>query len=476
MGGHDQAVAYLDQALSIATEPADRASLLDRAARSAAVASRDALRYAEAAIEAYHELGDGIAEAGATARLGRVLIDAGDVVLATTVLEAALPAAEAIGDEPVLAEILANLSRAYMRRGVTDKAIEAADRALPIAERLNLDAIVAEAFVNKGSALNIAGRRRESIAIQQAAVEMAVAGPDRNFELRARNNFASALMEDEPARATVLLLEASELARQVGDRAMYSWTLSTGGTGLFSEGRGWDAHMAQMREALEDATLPHDRLRLRILLSLIETARGEHLGELVADITRLVGDSTEPDDLFGLYMARGNVALVTGNPEDAYRNALLAVEMMSQNPEVPLGLAVRAAIWARDLDRARHAAQLRADVPAGALGRAEIAHVEGAVAALEGRTAEAIAKLQDARERLERLEQMFEAACYVVDAAVLLPGETEVRAWAAEVRPLLEELRARPYLDRLDMALASAPEAPSNVARTEARIAETPGA
>ena len=476
LGGHDQAVAYLDQALSIASEPADRAALLDRAARSAAAASRDAVRYAEAAIAAYGELGDGIAETAATARLGRVLIDAGDVVRATTVLEAALPAAESIGDEPVLAQILANLSRAYMRRGASDKAIDAADRALPIAERLNLEAIVAEAFVNKGSALNIAGRRRESIAIQGAAVDMAVAGPDRNFELRARNNFASALVEDDPARATVLLLEASELARQVGDRAMYSWTLATGGTGLYSEGRDWDAHMAQMREALEDATLPHDRLRLRILLSLFETARGEHVDELVAEITDLVGDSTEPDDLFSLYMARGNVALVTGSPDDAYRNALLAAEMMSQNPEVPLGLAVRAAIWSRDLDRARHAAGLRADVPAGALGEAEIVHAQAAVAALEGHPAEAIAGFHDARGRLERLEQMFEAACYVVDAAVLLPGEPDVRAWAAEVRPLLEQVRARPFLDRLDEALASAPEAASRVARTEARTAETPTA
>ena len=57
LGAHDQAVAYLDQALAITTEPADRAPLLDRAARSASAASRDseAIRYAEAAIEAYQQ-------------------------------------------------------------------------------------------------------------------------------------------------------------------------------------------------------------------------------------------------------------------------------------------------------------------------------------------------------------------------------------------------------------------------------------
>jgi hypothetical protein len=247
--------------------------------------------------------------------------------------------------------------------------------------------------------------------------------------------------------------------------------------GLYAEGRDWDTHAALMREALEGATLVHDKVRLLILLGLHETARGERTDERVAEITELLGDSTEPEDLFSLQMARGSTALVTGDTDTAYREAMLAAESLSQNPEVALGLAMRAAIWSRNLDRVRHAAALRAAVPTtGPFGLAEIAYGNAAVAALEGRTGEAIAGFRAARSSLERLEQMFDSAARVVDAAVLLPGEPEVRAWAAEVRPLLEELRTRPYLDRLDEALASAPEAPSRVARTDARIAETPGA
>ncbi|MEO5986502.1 MAG: hypothetical protein ABIW50_01900, partial [Candidatus Limnocylindria bacterium] len=473
LGAHEQAVKHLDQALAITAEPANRASLLDRAALSAGAASREAVRYAEAAIEAYRQLGDGVAAAGATARLGRVLTDAGEVVRATEVLEVAVADAETIGDEPVLAQILAYLSRCYMRLGLTDKAVEAADRALPIAERLDLDAIVAEAFVNKGSALNIVGRRRESIALQQAALDMAVAGTDRNFEMRARNNFASAISEDDPARSTRLFLEAAELARQVGDRGMYNWTLGTGVAGLYGEGRDWDVHAALMREALESATLSHDRLRLRTFLSLAEMARGERPDELVAEITQLVGDSEEPDDLFSLYMVKGTTALLAGDPEAAFRDAMLAMDVVAQNQEVPLGLAARAAIWSRNLDHARRTAELRAALPAGAYGRTEIARATAAVAALEGRTKDALAGFRDARAGLVRLEQMFEAACYVVDAAVLLPGEPEVRAWAAEVRPLLEELSARPYLQKLAEALGSAPEPPSPQARADVH-AETP--
>ena len=459
LGGHDQAVAYLDQALAIATDPGDRASLLDRAAISAGAASRDAGRYAEAAIEAYRELGDRVAEAAATGRLGRFLIDVGEVVRATEVLEAAVPVAESIGDDAVLAQILAYLSRAYMRHGITDKAIAAADRALSIAEVNNLEQIVAEAFVNKASALNIDGRRRESVALHRASIDLAAAGSDRNFEMRARNNFAAALAEDDPVLSTRRFIEASELARQVGDRAMYNWSLGTVAIGRYFEGRDWDAHAALMREALDEATLPHDRLRLRILHALHETARGEGTDELVAEISELVGDSTEPDDLFTLHLARASTALVSGDNETAFSEAMKAADRMSQNPEVPLGMAVRAATWSGNLERARQAAQRRAAVPtAGPFGQSEIAQGLAAVAALEGRTAEAVAMFRQARATLERLEQHFAAAQLVVDAAVVLPGESEVRGWAAEVRPLLEELRARPYLAKLDQALASTPD------------------
>ena len=151
-----------------------------------------------------------------------------------------------------------SLARTCARRSLM-RAVEVADRSLAIAERLNLDSVVAEAFVNKGSALNILGRRREAIALQAAALEMAQELPDRNFEMRVRNNLASAWSDDDPARATRLLLEAMDLARQVGDRGMYNWLAGTSAVGLYLEGRDWDAHAVIMQEALETATLRADQ-------------------------------------------------------------------------------------------------------------------------------------------------------------------------------------------------------------------------
>ena len=479
LGAYDQAVTYLEQALTITAESRERAPLLDRAAAAAAsAASRDAEKYAEAAIVAYRELGDRVAAAGATARLGKVLLDASEVARATEVLGGAVPEAEATGDESVLAETLAHLSRAHMRTASADRAVEVADRALAIGERRNLDAAVAEALVNKGSALTMLGRRRESIALQAAALEMAQQLGDRSFEMRVRNNLASAISDDDPARATRLLLEAMELARQIGDRGMFNWVAGTAAVGLYLEGRDWDAHAVITGDALEAATLRYDRLRLRILHGLHETARGLNLDDLRSEVTELVADSTEPDDLFALQMAIGDTALVAGDLDAAYRSAVRASELQTQNPEVPLGLAMRSAIWAHNLERARPIAARIADVPlTGAYGQALRIHTSAAVAALEGRTAEALAGFRDARARLLRLEQHFDLACWVIDATVLLPDEPEVRAWAAEARLLLEELRAQPYVDRLDAALGSAAGPSSTVRRTPADVrAETPTA
>jgi hypothetical protein len=147
---------------------------------------------------------------------------------------------------------------------------------------------------------------------------------------------------------------------------------------------------------------------------------------------------------------------------------MAVLDLDTQNPEIAMLLAVRAAIWSRDLERTRRVAALRADVPSGAFGKAETAHAYAAVAALEGRTSEALAGFRNVRAVLGRLEQHFDAALRAVDAAVLLPGEPEVRAWAEEVRPLLESLRARPYLAKLDEALASVSSARPSPARAPA--------
>jgi class 3 adenylate cyclase/tetratricopeptide (TPR) repeat protein len=473
LGASDQAVSYLEQALTITSDPHDRASLLDRATRAATDAARpDAQRYAEAAVQTYRELGDRAGAVGASVRFGRTLIEGGEVPRATEVLDAALVEAEEVGDEPTLAEALAHLARARMRSGRPDVAVEMGDRSLAIAERLNLEPIVAEAFINKSAGLGILGRRRESIVLARAALELAQKLGLGSFEMRVRNNLASSLFDDSPAEATRSLAEALDLAKAIGDRAQYFWLAGTLAGALYEEGRDWDAHEVLMREAFDSATLRGDRARLLTFGTMYATARGEDLDERPKRIRDVLGETTDPDELLLIAWADGVSALLTGDLDTAYANGLHGTVLLPQNPEVGLELAMRSAIWAGNLEGAREVqARVAALAASGPVTEALRLQADAALAALEGRRDDAAAGYMAAIGRLRELGQMFTAAVVSVDATVLLPEDPRIRALATEARPVLEELRARPYLDKLDEALGSAPAPVSE--RSESH-AETP--
>jgi hypothetical protein len=132
--------------------------------------------------------------------------------------------------------------------------------------------------------------------------------------------------------------------------------------------------------------------------------------------------------------------------------------MLPQNPEIGLEVALHSAIWAGSLERAREvAARVAVLAATGPLTEALRLQATAAVAALEGRGDDAATGYAAAIGRLRDLGQMFTAAVVSVDASVLLPEDPRVRALATEARPLLEELRARPYLEKLDAALESGP-------------------
>ena len=176
-----------------------------------------------------------------------------------------------------------------------------------------------------------------------------------------------------------------------------------------------------------------------------------------AEVEELVGDSTDPEQLFSRHMARALAGLMTGNGSESYDAAMAAFELGPQNPEVPLGNAIRSAVLLRDAERAATvAAHIAALGQSGDLDRSSELGAQAVVAALTGRVAEALAAFRDAHAIETRLGQRLEAAVIAVHAMELLPGEPEPRAWAEEARPFLVEFELRPWLERLDAALAVA--------------------
>jgi hypothetical protein len=90
----------------------------------------------------------------------------------------------------------------------------------------------------------------------------------------------------------------------------------------------------------------------------------------------------------------------------------------------------------------------------GAWATAQRLNATAMLAAVDGRPHEAIADMREARSIFKHIGVDFDDATYVVLTVSLLPDEPEVRAWAEEVRPLLVELRAAPWLGFLDAAMA----------------------
>jgi class 3 adenylate cyclase/predicted ATPase len=470
LGSPEQAVRYLEQSVALSMDPAEKAGLLVRAASAAAAAAVDAVPFATAAVDTYSDLGERASVARARVLLGRIHLGASEMGRAAEVLEDAIREARSVEAPEVLAAALANLARAHMRSGAPERAIEAAEEALPIAERLNLDEVAAEAFINKGASLNVLGRRREGSALLRAALEIIQRIGARAMEMRARNNLASAMSDDDPAGSNRVGVEALALARQLGDRGMYNWLLGNASLGAFAEGREWDKYMNLLEEALDVATLRRDRQRLRVIRGLFETARGQDLDRVRAEVRELVGDSQEPEHLFVLHMTFAGTALVAGDADTAWTEAMQAAALNTQNAEVPLAAGLGAAAWSRHSQRIREVVERIAALPAsGAYTEAFRKQAEGAVAAVEGRTAEAVARFGEAIRTMNSLEQRFDAALAVLMALNLLPGEGEVRGWALQARSLMEELRAKPYVQRLDELLAEAGAAASSAATVSTR-------
>ena len=158
--------------------------------------------------------------------------------------------------------------------------------------------------------------------------------------------------------------------------------------------------------------------------------------------------------------------MLSGDERTAFRMAMELFAATPQNPEVPAYLAVQAAALSRDPALIREAARVSDDVRgSGAWSTAQRLAARAMLAAVEGRTQEAITDLREARAILLRVGLDFDIAIYSILAATLLPDQPEVRTWAEEVRPLLEELRAAPWLKFLDQALGQA--TPASTSRSE---------
>lgn len=460
LGAHDQAVAYLAQALEVTADPAERGGLLERAAISASDAAdhEAAQALARRSVEEYRRTGDAASAARATAELGVILLDAQEPGPAMAILETALAELPQTAPDEVRARLLANLSRVFMRSDMPERAIEVADLALPIAERLDLDEVIADAFNNKASGLSYLGRARESAALMEAAIAIAQAGGFVSAELRARSNLADVLWAREPRRSIEMQRENLELSRRVGNRQMANWIIPFTTAGAWLQGDGWDAALAAVTEALATARDLSEEAGILAAACYLWVARGDATDDALGRLEVAAGQLSDPIAAAQLHFLKGDRALDRGDYAEACDEMVRAAgsKMMAG---IYLAEAVRPALWQRDAIRARAVAErLDADPDAHAtVSRVNRAAAWAGIAALEGRRDEAIAGYRDALKRYREIGYDFQVARVDLDMLMLLsPDLPEAGAVAEEARAVFERVGARPYLERLDATIGDA--------------------
>jgi class 3 adenylate cyclase/tetratricopeptide (TPR) repeat protein len=464
LGAHEQAVAYLEQALTVTTDPAEQAPLLERAGASASLAARHdaAESYLRRAVEAARATGDRLGAARATADLGAALLHGrhGDVALA--LLEAASEEFADLEGDAVGAALGGQLARAYFLTGNLRRAVEIADPALRTAEHLDLVPIVADALVTKGTALAQDGRSTEGLALLRVGQELAEKHRLAYTLLRAITNRAAMESSRDPRAALEIGRAGLAAARRLG-----RWDAVVTENAAWAAVRvgEWAWGLDLLDEALTHDFESADRAELLTNSVVFHAYLGNPTEALLAEVEGLTAGATDPYRLANLEWARASVAFAEGRLREARERWRRGIVLLAAPDNLPL--PARVALWDRDADAARaDLVELDASGIHGPALEADRMTIRAGLAALEGRTADALALYREALRAWRDLGLAWdEALCGIDMAMVLDPAEVGGQAAVEIARGILSRLGARPFLERLEAAIhsPSSADAPKGV-------------
>ena len=464
LGSTEQAQRLYEAALELASDPEDEAELLTSAADAAVRAGNSEMgrSHLERAIEIYRGMGRRSDMARATAALvDAVLMDGWQLEAARSIARQAAEDFEDLHTDRGLAEILGQLARLEMLvQADLSAAVAISDRALAMAERLDLPALVADVLITRGTALSTSGRALEGIGAIETGGRLAAEQGLLLIETRALLNLSGPLAERDPRAMLEASRKALELARQVGDRngvAMAANNLAESGhmTG------DWDEVLAELRREAE-VSKGDDLQPIRTQLAFFASDRGEDASEVVTSMLEFIeahiatGEPVWQAQLDGVL---GNLALTGGRYAEAVRRNRAAAEADPFNAALTYSDVAFAALLDRDMAEAANAlAGMEATGSHGFIVKLAKRRTEAGMAALEGRTAEALTGFAFVLEGCREMDLTFPIATTdLLMCALLDRSLPEVEAAEQEARALFEQLGARAWAERLDEALAREP-------------------
>jgi class 3 adenylate cyclase/tetratricopeptide (TPR) repeat protein len=460
LGSPEQALAYLEQALALTEEAAERAALLDLAgdAASRTDAFERAIAHLEAAIAAHRSVGDVDAAGRSTARLAQAVGDGLERV-ADGIARAELVLVElgATGSERARADLAAILASLRSTSGESEQALAWAETACTLAERLDDTELLGRAIGAKSGVLFRTGRHREAVMLARGRWALAEASGSLVEQADAGLSLSVFVGDDDPHEAMRLALEAAELARRAGARSLETVNLLNAAEAATDLGQ-WDDARAAL-SALRQRDLASPR---RTQLELCEAVLAALAGDTALGFERL--DATEPaarsEDMTARannHRARGEVHLAAGDLEAAHRyaSAALAAEPSGINGPKALAVQMRTALWLGDAARTREALIAMQSFRGRWMAAVRLT-ADAGLEALEQGHDEATTAYARALDAWRALDAPLDLALCALDRALLRGSDPVPQGEDDEAREIFTRLGATPFLDRLERAEAAA--------------------
>jgi class 3 adenylate cyclase/tetratricopeptide (TPR) repeat protein len=479
LGSHEQAIAFLEQALEVTVDPEERADIHARVLLSAREGlDREVIvRHAEAALEERRQTSDREAIAQAVAAHALSISGRGDPAAARALLLAAWEEFQDLETTPAGAALMAALGQTSRATGDMQASMEWLDRLMPVAERLGLLAVTARALLGRGSTLVSLGRPIESLVLLRGGHQLALANDLRDVELPARVLTTFYEQWADPTNGLALAREGLEISQRIASRNYGFQMVGNGTICAFRVGE-WDWALATLDEWLAVESSDSQTAEFFIDRAIIRSARGDDAGEDIDEALRLLeaGGFTDPQwASYGLWV-RAWADFARGDLAGARARAVAAARTTDYFAPLVWPLAVRAAVWEGDVAAVRSLLEDPALTGfAGAALDSDRAAMRASLAALEGRWSEALASYRDALRAYRALGLAFDEAVAVVDMASLIPASEraipEFDQAIFDARRTLERLQATPFLARLELAPAAASGPPSGSRGTASRDA-----
>jgi tetratricopeptide (TPR) repeat protein len=455
LGAWDRASAYLLQALAVTPDVAERADLLELAGNAARLSAQGdkAVEALEEAVAIRRGLGDRRRLLAATAKLGRAMVTRGGMEESREFLERAAEEFSDVMDTPEYVELAGPLTQVLMRTGEDARGVELADRILPSAHRHGTVTAVLEILVNRGTSLANLSRPIEAEATLLGAIDLARLHELPVVELRAIINLAQSAEIDEPRVSQTL--RGFELVERYGLRSYVTFLLSNHVEEATIRG-DWDEALARVDDVAGAALTDTERDRLLGMGYDIRVLRGEMDAQRAEGWYRRWPEAADdPQFEAALHITRTRLALVDGRLEAAIDHGMRAGARFAGTGVQPLVDAGLAGLRLRDPGAARELAEMIARHP-GRMAANHVAILHAGIAALEGRTTEALEGFRDGLRLWREVGHSYWVAMTELTMASILDlPPAELREIAGDARQRFEAMGAAPFLRQLDAALAA---------------------